>query len=488
MSKIKFSPVKLFFILGFIIALGSCKKDDPVIDPGTGTVNVADGFYISKDGVNPTSAGQLKTETVEDDGFKSQARTGFVANYVYLESGNYKLSEIASKEFKTKIGGTAEKKTDAGSSCNYNDYTLVKTAVNGNAFSVATSGLYKVSYDPTTNEAVLYEIKDAGIIGDATPGGWSNDTKLNSVGTASKDSVVWQGKDVILRQGQWKIRFNCRWSLDRRIDPSKNFIATNGYQLFTNFGGTVSDLKTGNDGTNIPVEVDKEGKYTIDIVWTAKNGFRANITKTGDAPAILFDATKYKFGIIGDATAKAWDADRDMWYKKDVSGSVTTHKWMGVYTFIADKEYKFRTNDDWAFSLGGDIANLAKGGVNIKSPGSGAYYVVLSTNDDGKTWKATVEKKSWSLIGDGSPSKGWVNDTELVAEVSTNGIESYVVTGAFTTAEWKFRAGGAWDLNLGGNLSTLTVDGGNLKVGADGTYKVTLNFDGSNWSATAVKQ
>lgn len=484
MSKFKLNPVKLLFIFGFFLALASCKKDEVVIDPGTGSVNVADGFYIAKDGVNPTALGALKAETVEDEGFKSQARTGFVANYVFLEAGSYKISEIVSKEFKSKIGGTTEKKTDAGSACAFNDFTVVKTSTTAPAFAVATAGLYKVSYDATSNEAILYEIKDAGVIGDATPNGWSSDTKLATVGSITKDGAAWQAKGVLLRQGQWKIRFNCRWSLDRRIDPTKGFLAANGYQMFTNFGGTVIDLKTGNDGTNIPVAADKEGVYTIDITWTAKDGVKANITKTADAPPIAFDPNKYKFGVIGDATAKAWDADRDMWYKKDG----TTHKWVGVYTFIADKEYKFRINDAWDFSLGGDLANLAKGGANIKSPGTGAYYVTLSTADDGKTWKATVEKKSWSLIGAGSPGLAWDKDTELVAEVAAGGIESYTATGDFTTDEWKFRAGGAWDLNVGGTLATLVVDGGNLKLTTAGKYKVTLKFDGSNWSGEAIKQ
>lgn len=484
MSKFILNSIKLFVIFGLVFTFTSCGDDDPVIDPGTGSVNVADGFYISKDGVNPVSSQLLKAESVEDEGFKSQARTGFVANYIYLEAGSYKISEIASKEFKSKLGGTIEKKNDTGSACALNDYFVVKTSATGGAFNVATSGLYKVTYDATTNESVLYEIKETGIIGDATPTGWSTDTKLPVNGTITKDGAAWQAKGVVLRQGQWKIRFNCRWNLDRRT-VTTDFKPTSGYQLFTNFGGTVADLKTGNDGPNIPVAANGEGTFTIDVTWTPKDGFKAAITKTGEAPAVAFDPTKFKFGLIGDATAKGWDADRDFWYKKEG----TTHKWVGVFTLLADKEIKFRTNDSWDVNYGGDLTNLAKGGGNIKSPGAGAYYIVLSTNDDGKTFKATIEKKSWSVIGAGSPTKAWDKDTELVAEAFKDGIESYTATGDFTTDEWKFRAGGAWDLNLGGTaLSTLTVDGGNIKLGSAGKYKVTLTFDGSKWASTAVKQ
>lgn len=485
MSKFILNSIKLLFVFGLVISFNACSKDDDVvIDPGTGTVNVADGFYIAKDGVNPVSSQLLKSESVEDDGFKSQARTGFVANYIYLEAGTYKIYEIASKEFKSKIGGTIEKKTAAGSDCNLNDFFVVKTSSSGAAFNVATAGLYKVTYDALTNESVLYDISKAGIIGDASPAGWSGDTDLPLSGAITKDGAAWQGKDITLRQGAWKFRFNCRWSLDRRT-TNTDFKPESGYQMFTNFGGTVADLKTGNDSGNIPVTTATEGIYTIDLKWTPKDGFKATITKTGEVPVVTFDPNNYKFGLIGDATAKAWDADRNFHYKKDG----TTHKWVGVFTLLADKEYKFRANDAWDFNLGGDLANLTKGGANIKSPGAGAYYIVLSTSDNGVTWKATVDNKGWGVIGAGSPSGNWDNDTALTAQAFVDGVESYSAIGDFTTGEWKFRAGGAWDLNLGGaSLTTLTVDGPNIKLGEAGKYKVTLTYDGANWASKAEKQ
>jgi PKD repeat protein len=93
------------------------------------------------------------------------------------------------------------------------------------------------------------------------------------------------------------------------------------------------------------------------------------------------------------------------------------------------------------------------------------------------------------LIGAGSPSGSWDVDTAMSPNAVVDGVESYTATGAFAAGgEWKFRAAGAWDLNLGGDLATLTVNGGNLKYTDAGTYKVTLKFDGANWSATSEKQ
>jgi hypothetical protein len=202
--------------------------------------------------------------------------------------------EIASKEFKTKLGGTLEKKTDTGSACDLNEYSVVTISATGAAFNIATSGLYKVTYDALSSEMVFYEIKKTGIIGDATKNGWSGDTDIPLVGSITKDGASFSATNVELKQGQWKIRFNCRWNLDRRIDPNAGFGDANKYQLFTNFGGTVNDLKTGNDGPNIPVSATEAGKYTVEINWTPKDGFKAKTTRTGDLDPVTFDPNAYK--------------------------------------------------------------------------------------------------------------------------------------------------------------------------------------------------
>ena len=466
-----------------LILVSSCKDDEGVvIDPGDGDVNVADGLYLALSGSDPSSSALLSTETVEDESFASQDRSGFVGGYMFLEAGNYNVVQVTSKEITSTLGGSATTETDMGSACDFNDYTVVTTAEGGAAFNVASSGLYRVTHDQTTNELVIYKIERVGLIGNATEGGWSADTDLP--GSIDATGGTFTATGIVLRSGQFKVRFNCRWNLDRRVDPNAGFDAANGYQLFTNFGGAVADLANGNDQPNI--EQTEDGTYTVTFAWSPQSGVSLTLDRTGDAPVITFNPNDYQFGIIGDATVKGWDADRNMFHKED-SG---VHSWYGVVTFADAGKWKFRTNDLWDFNLGGDLAALSEGGDDLDTPGAGSYYITLSTADEGTTWTATVTAGGWGLIGTGSPSGDWDNDTLLDPDVfdSDNGITTYTHTGSFTTDGWKFRAGGAWPLNIGGDLGFLTVDGSDIMLSEAGTYKITLSFDGEEYSATAELQ
>ncbi len=484
--KNKFTTFLSFMLMAStLFFMTSCGDDDGVvIDPGSGDVNVADGLYLAVSGSNPSSSALLSAETVEDESFASQDRSGFVGGYMFLEAGDYNVVQVTSKEITSTIGGTAATVTDAGSAapCELNDYTVVTTSEGGAAFNIAASGFYRVTHDQTTKELVIYKIEKVGIIGNATEGGWSTDTDLP--GTIDAAGGVWSASDVVLRSGQFKLRFNCRWSIDRRIDSNAGFDPANGYQLFTNFGGAVADLATGNDQPNI--EQTEDGTYNVTFSWLPQSGVTLTTVRTGDAPVITFNPNDYQFGIIGDATVNAWNADRNLFHKEN-SG---VHSWYGVVTFAATGEWKFRTNDAWDFDLGGDLAALVTGGGNLATPGMGSYYIVLTTADEGTTWSATVTAGGWGLIGTGNPSGSWDADTALSPDLfdTANGITTYTHTGAFTTDEWKFRAGGAWDLNIGGDLGFLTLDGGNISLGSAGTYKITLSFDGDEYSATAEPQ
>jgi len=470
----RFSILFLMFGLLFITSCGD--DDDPIIiDPGGDGINVADGLYLAAAGEDPVSSAGLVPEVVEANDFASQDRSGFTAGYIYLESGSYNVVSIADKEVAATIGGASELITDEGSECDYNDYLLVSTVTDGSAFSVGADGLYKVTHDQQTNELIMYQIVDAGIIGSATEGGWGADTPLT--GSVDADGGSWSAENVILRGGEWKVRFNCRWGINRRVDPNGSLNdAANGYQLFTNFGGSTSELVVG--GSNIQQEED--GVYTITADWDGRDGWTLNAERTGDAPEISFNPNDFQMAVIGDATAGGWDADRNLFHKEDAG----VHTWYGVITLAGEGEWKFRANDNWDFNLGGELASLTNGGDNIATLGAGAYYMTLSTADEGETWSATTSEFGWSVIGEGSPSGNWDDDTDMEAVGFADGITTYTVTGDFTTAAWKFRAGHDWAHNIGGQLTFLEVDGDNIELAADGTYTATLNYNGEVYSAT----
>lgn len=473
-------PMALLFTSVFLIT--ACEDDEPMpTDPGDGGMTLDDGLYLTVEGQDPVAAAIMTAEVVEDEGFASQDRSGFVAGYMWLEAGDYNVVSIADNEVAATIGGTAETITDDGSACDYNDFTLVTTAVDGPAFTLGTSGFYKVSHDAQTSELIFLPIESVGIIGSATPGDWSSDTPLT--GTATADGATYTAEGVTLKNGEWKVRFNCRWTMNRRIDPAGSLSdATNGYQAFTNFGGAPDRLVPG--GANIAQA--EGGEYTVTVSWTTADGWVASLEKTGDGTTSTFNPDDFQMAVVGDATAGGWgdaaagEKDQNLVHREN--GGV--HTWYGVVTFGDSGAYKFRANDDWAFNLGGDLAALTQGGDNLTPDAPGSYYVTLSTADEGETWSATVEPGGWSVIGEGSPQGNWDGDINLTADGFVDGITTYSLTGNFTTAEWKFRAGADWPLNLGGDLDALSVDGDNITLGADGEYTVTLSFDGETYSAT----
>ncbi len=466
----------LVFVSAFIMV--SCgDDDDPVINPGGGGddgINVQDGLFMTIAGEDPSSTAVMVAEVVEANDFQTQDRAGFVAGYMWLEAGSYQIVQVADKEIVATIGGAAETIDDGASSdCGHTAISRVPTVADGGAFTVAATGLYKVTHDQTTEELVMYNIQDASIIGSATPGGWSADTPLT--GSVDADGGSWTAEGVILRSGEWKARFNCNWGINRRIDPNGSLNdVSNGYQLFTNFGGTPDNLLPG--GSNFPQTED--GEYTVTINWTPRDGFFMEVDRTGDAPAITFNPNDFQMAVIGDATANAWDADRNLFHKEE--GGV--HSWYGVVTFADAGEYKFRANDAWDVNYGGDLASLTNGGDNIPTPGAGAYYIILSTADEGETWSASVTEVGWGIIGDATPG-GWDTDTDLVSQGFDGGTSTYTINIDLVDGQVKFRAGDDWAHNIGGDVTFLTVDGDNISVGA-GNYDVTLSYNGEVYSAT----
>jgi len=471
----------LCVLMGCLVCFSSCKDDDPIIDPGEDGINVSDGFYLTIAGQEPGSSTGLTSEVVEAEGFAAQERTGFSGNYMFLASGEYELVNIVDKAITETVGGTAEVITDDGSLCDQNDYTVISTTADGPAFNVTEDGMYKVTYDEMTSEMLLHRITAASVIGSATDNGWGEDTPLNA--TIASTGATFTMENITLRSGEWKVRFNCRWSINRRVDPTGSLDdAANGYQTFTNFGGTTNSLVVG--GANI--QQDEDGIYTVTAEWSPQDGWSLNATKTGDAPVITFNPNDFQMAVVGDATAGAWgdpannEKDQNLFHTENNG----IHTWYGVVTLADAGEYKFRANDGWDFNLGGDLAALENGGGNIASPGAGSYYVILSTPNEGDSWNASVTPGGWGIIGMGGPNADWDNDVAMTADGFADGITTYSTSGDFTQDGWKFRAGADWAHNLGGDLSFLTVGGGDIFLTAAGTYDVVLSFDGEVYTAS----
>ena len=387
--------------LSAMVFMTSCGEDDVVIDPGTDGINVADGFYIAASGADPIATASLTAEQVEDDGFAAQDRTGFVTGFSYLAAGDYQIVEISDKAVAASFGASAEAIEDMVSGCDKNNYTLVKSEAGDAKFAVATSGLYKVTYDPTTSEVVLLDIRGASLIGSATPGGWGADSELS--GSVNAEGGSWSATDVEMRAGEYKLRFNCRWTIDRRIDPAAGFGADNGYQMFTNLGGSAANLVPG--GSNIPFALEDEGLYTATVTWTPADGLSFTAEKTGDVAPITFKPDENQWAITGDATPNGWPStdppaidDHDLNYDGVTGG---TYSW-SITIDLKEGGFKFRANDEWNKVLGYDElkdgADAAGFGVNadgniiVGAGQDGTYTISLFTADEGANYSVTFVK------------------------------------------------------------------------------------------------
>ena len=226
--------------------------------------------------------------------------------------------------------------------------------------------------------------------------------------------------------------------------------------------------------------VDSQGRISI-------NGFEVVIPEVVGSPYAEYTEAS-TWSVIGSLSAYelSWDGDLNMW--ADASGNhVAAH-----VTLKAGDEFKFRKDQDWGVNLGGDFGSLdsefsvTQDGPNIKVGADGTYDLFVNP-DSGIAWISEAydpypdftEASNWSVIG--SLSKhgiSWDGDIAMVTDGST-----HIAFGVNLAAEdeFKFRQDASWTVNLGGDFSGLdsefsvTQDGPNIKVGAEGTYDLFVN-------------
>ena len=144
------------------------------------------------------------------------------------------------------------------------------------------------------------------------------------------------------------------------------YLNQNGFKFTTapDWSGTGygANFDTAPDAKNIVI-TEPAGYYQVDVDLSKKTYTLTPITS---------------IGIIGSASPKGWDSDVDMTYvpynkdTKEVNGY-----WEVKNITLSAGEIKFRANDDWAISWGGELDNLTtKNGGNITVE-AGTYDIKL---------------------------------------------------------------------------------------------------------------
>jgi starch-binding outer membrane protein SusE/F len=238
---------------------------------------------------------------------------GDAEGYVYLTAGGFKLTTDHSWTDPYTFGDDG---TGTG---------LLKNP--GSDITVSSTGYYLIKANQADMTYSLTKT-DWGVIGDASPGGWGDETALVYDAT----SATWRGV-MHLTAAKIKFRANHTWDY--------------------NYGSTAGDATLNAGGSDIPIALESDYSIVLDLSHPNEYTYSAN-----------------RWGVIGSATADGWNSDQNMTW--DVANSVFT----ATVDLIVGK-IKFRANDDWAVNYGGALDALTPGGADIDVAVAGNYTITF---------------------------------------------------------------------------------------------------------------
>lgn len=367
------------------------------------------------------------------------------------------------------------------------------------------------------------QIASVGLIGDATPGGWDDDTDMVR---DEENPDLWT-LDINLNNGVVKFRADDGWTI--------------------NWGSTDFPIGVGTqDGPDIPV---RAGQHHVTF---------------NSATGEYYFSVASDIGIIGSASPFGWDADVNL-YQDDSDPDLYS-----ISLPLGSGEAKFRQDDDWAVNwgstdfpsgigvqdgpnipvaIGGDYeitfnkatgeysfvltsystvgiigdatpngdtptpmtsgsapgswtisVDLTEGGVQfsgddglaiwggidfpsgtavldgdpIQVP-AGLYVVEFNTRTLAYEFKEVVFYNTIGIIGDATAG-GWEEDTDMQPDPSGDP-HQWTLRTTLATGEAKFRANDDWDVNWGAGTfpsGTATINGANIPV-TEGEYIISFN-------------
>ncbi|MBE0654649.1 MAG: SusF/SusE family outer membrane protein [Bacteroidales bacterium] len=377
-KKINFFKSTLKFMVMAMVAgsmLASCNKDDD--DDDEDPIIVLDGLY-------------LKAEGATDADLKSDVRFAVARNEVTQEDRS-SLYEIymamdANQKFNiVRVAGAT--KSTWGPAADFAEVTGDDLDVEepeeglwrggyeetNTMFTAPSAGLYHIALD--TEVGVIVMAKAVwGIIGGATPGGWSESTPMAA--TFNADKMEFMVENVTMLENEWKFRYSNGWKviLDADFDLGGG---QKGIKVNSNFGGAVGALVAG--GGNIANA--EYAVYKITLTWEKGKAYTASITKTGEGePLPEYPENLYMIG----ASIGGWD-----WAANGIQ-MVPVHSnphlfWKVVYieSGVADAGVKFAPGMEWVGDFGvnagaGSTDNVwTKGSDNVPDVAASGYYMVV---------------------------------------------------------------------------------------------------------------
>ena len=295
------------------------------------------GYYMlgEVNGNNWTATSPVWMTKVSDGVYQLKVTTEKDKNYFKFYEGS-KWDESGNWDVINKgvMGCEKDGSADASGTIYYTGDswgTPQSMVIAGAGTWIVTLDMNNLTY--TVGKPILYMAGDAN--------GWKQIDVLNS-----EDGVNFKGY-MYLNQNGFKFCTQPNWD-------------------GTNYGGAFF----GESEDNIMM-TQEAGFYQVDVDLSAKT----------------YTLSPFNIGIIGNATPSGWGADTDMTYNP------TERCWEIKGVELSDGEMKFRANDDWALSWGGELDNLTtQNGPNI-AVAAGTYDIKLYVDWEENTAKCVMTKK-----------------------------------------------------------------------------------------------
>lgn len=441
MKKSAFS--KLFKMMGVIVLIGavmvSCKKDDPKPDPEP---IVEDGIYLKGNGtalVDFDIKGLLKSTRNE---VTQQERAALKEIFVAVKAGSdgFNIIEVAGSVRKTYGPGADFAVVNEAARIGDEpklDFWRGSYAENTTKFTVPADGLYHVVMDTELKKIAVIPVQYWGLIGAATPGGWSDDTQIQH-GGFNLNEMTFEKTNVTMTKADFKFRYSGGWKvvIDDNFDLGGG---QKGIRVNTNYGGAVAALVPG--GSNITNE--SGGIYTAKMVWKLGEDYKATLTRTGDLNIINYTNTELGLvgaGLVVNGAGHNWD-ETILLHKPEVANETNyTWKWNNVSVAPVGGGFKIREGQAWTGKVIGypqvTMAGTAAGDFETNGDGNfvpkveGTYEFELKINAVTEVYTLTVNPAGAApemfLLGDGSTA-GWNNGAALPL-AGKNGVYSITTT------------------------------------------------------------
>lgn len=351
-----------------MVTMVSC-DDDPDPDP---PILVEDGLYVQGAGTGLTDLNGTGLMAKAKNEVNQTERASLYEMYVAVKGGSdgFNLVDV--------VGGVS---TSWGPGSDFAEVSQAELdgeepnmglwkgsyAESETAFTVPDNGLYHVVVDTELGLVAIAKV-EWGLIGAATPGGWSGSTQFDAP-AFDLNMMEFSSTDLIMTKGDFKYRYSNGWKiiLDADVDLGEG---VTGVKVNCNFGGALDALDAG--GANINNDI--SGFYTATMKWELGGAHSATLTKTDDLPSTNYSA--YEMGLVGDGimvadTAFGWGATYMKVLPTDASPTYTW-TWTGI-EIATTGSFKIRQGDDWD--------GLILGYPQVTMAGSSADN--FGTNDDG---------------------------------------------------------------------------------------------------------